>query len=111
MNPILCNATLAGTNSGKEDGDDNIKPITPYNFETTVITDWKQKEVDENSETERQFVNGTLAWALTNKRYSIATVYVDCYSDLSYVYLQQDNSRREILKSKIEFKHYATSKE
>ena len=48
MNPMLCNATLAGTNSGKEDGDDNIKPITPYNFETTVMTEWKQKEVEEN---------------------------------------------------------------
>ena len=33
------------------DGGDNIKPIMPYNFEATVITDWKQKEVDENSDT------------------------------------------------------------
>jgi len=29
-------------------------------------------------------------------------VYVDHYSDLSFIYLQQDNSGREILKSKID---------
>jgi len=38
-----------------KDGD-NIKPITPYNFKTTVITDWKQKEVDENSDTKRHML-------------------------------------------------------
>ena len=45
---------------------------------------------------------------LTNKRYWIATEYVDHYSACSYVYLQQDSSRREKLKRKIAFKHYAT---
>ena len=39
--------------SEMKDGDDNIKPITPCNFETTVITDWIQKEVNENSDTKR----------------------------------------------------------
>ena len=35
-------------------------------------------------------------------------VYVDHYSELFYVYLQQDNSGREIIKSKLAFKHYET---
>ena len=33
-----------------KDGNDNIKPITPYNFENTVMTDRKQKEVEENND-------------------------------------------------------------
>jgi len=33
----------------RRDGDDNIKPITPYNFKTTIITDWIQKEDYENN--------------------------------------------------------------
>jgi len=39
--------------------------------------------------------------------YWVATVYLDHYSDLSYVHLQHDNSGRETLKTKIAFEHYA----
>lgn len=44
---------------------------------------------------------------LTNRRYEVATVYVDHYSHLSYVHLQIINTGSEVQKSKIAFEKHA----
>jgi len=50
-------------------------------------------------------VKGTL----TNKRYMVATVFIDHYSDLSFVYPQEDNTSAELLKAKVAFEDFASS--
>jgi len=45
--------------------------------------------------------------ALTKKRYKCATVYVDQYSGLGYVYLQQTSNADETIKGKKAFEAYA----
>jgi hypothetical protein len=52
---------------------------------------------------------GQLKGALTTKRYKAATVYVDHYSKLSFVYLQHSTSAVETLESKEAFEQYADS--
>ena len=47
---------------------------------------------------------------LTNKRYRYATVYVDQFSKLSFVYLQKTASAEETLDSKIAFEKYSQTK-
>jgi GAG-pre-integrase domain len=48
----------------------------------------------------------TKGW-LTTKRYRVATVFVDHFSDLSYIYLQQTKSSEETKEAKISFERYA----
>jgi len=36
-----------------------------------------------------------------------ATIHVDHYSNLSFVYPKHNNSRKDLLRSNIAFKHYA----
>ena len=50
-------------------------------------------------------VKGTL----TNKRYRVATVFIDHYSDLSFVYPQEDNASAELIKAKVAFEEFASS--
>ena len=50
-------------------------------------------------------VKGTL----TNKRYRVATVFIDHYSDLSFVYPQEDNTSAELIKGKVAFEKFANS--
>ena len=50
-------------------------------------------------------VKGTL----TNKSYRVATVFLDHYSDLSFVYPQEDNTSAELLKAKVAFEEYSSS--
>ena len=47
--------------------------------------------------------------ALTRSRYRVATVFVDHYSDLSYVYLQQTTSGEETVRAKQSFKQFSES--
>ena len=44
---------------------------------------------------------------LTTKRYKHATVYVDHFSRLSFVYLQKTASAEETIKGKVAFEQYA----
>ena len=44
---------------------------------------------------------------LTNKRYRLATIYLDHFSDLSYAFLQEDATSKETLKGKLAFEQYA----
>jgi hypothetical protein len=44
---------------------------------------------------------------LTKKRYQAATVFVDHFSSLSYVFLQKSTNAEETLVAKISFKRYA----
>jgi Reverse transcriptase (RNA-dependent DNA polymerase) len=46
---------------------------------------------------------------LTKERYTVATVYVDHFSELSFVYLQRGTSALETLDSKKEFERFARS--
>ena len=46
---------------------------------------------------------------LTKKRYKYATVYIDNYSRLGYVYLQPDSSVQTTLKGKLAWEQYAAS--
>jgi Reverse transcriptase (RNA-dependent DNA polymerase)/GAG-pre-integrase domain len=46
---------------------------------------------------------------LTKERYTVATVYVDHFSDLSFVYLQRGTSAKETLDGKQEFERFARS--
>jgi len=48
-----------------------------------------------------------LKGSLTNKRYKVATVFIDHYSDLSFVCPQEDNSSAELIKAKIAFEQFA----
>jgi len=43
---------------------------------------------------------------LNNKRYRIVTIYIDHYSDLSYVFLQEDATNKETLRGYYAFKQY-----
>ncbi len=45
----------------------------------------------------------------TKKRYKCATVFMDLYSNLSYVYLQQSMAANETIKAKEAFERYAKS--
>jgi hypothetical protein len=55
------------------------------------------------------FVGQMKAPILTKHRYTVATVFVDQYSRLSYVYLQYSTSGEETLKAKIAFEGFAES--
>jgi hypothetical protein len=44
---------------------------------------------------------------LTKKRYQAATIFVDHYSSLSYVFLQMSTNTEETLAAKISFERYA----
>jgi GAG-pre-integrase domain len=46
---------------------------------------------------------------LTRQRYRAATIFVDHFSSLSYVHLQQSTSAKETLTAKIAFENYAES--
>ena len=50
-----------------------------------------------------------LEGVLTNKRYTIATVIIDHYSDLSYVFMQKRNSSTEVIITKLAFEKIAKS--
>jgi hypothetical protein len=50
---------------------------------------------------------GQLKGRLTTAKYRLATIFVDHYSDLSYVYLQQTTSAKETLEAKNAFELYA----
>ena len=50
-----------------------------------------------------------LKGSLTNKRYKVATVFIDHYSDLSFVHPQEDNSSAELINAKIVFEQFALS--
>jgi GAG-pre-integrase domain len=45
----------------------------------------------------------------TRKRYSIATIFVEHYSDFTYVYLQESSSSEETLAAKLAFERVASS--
>ena len=46
---------------------------------------------------------------LMTKRYNAATIFIDNYNGLSYVYLQQSTKSNETLRAKRAFEQYATS--
>ena len=50
-----------------------------------------------------------LKGTLTNKRYRMATVFIDHFSDLSFVHLQENNTSAELLKAKMAFEGFASS--
>jgi hypothetical protein len=50
---------------------------------------------------------GQLKGKLTTKRYEVATVFVNHFSDLSYVHLQLSTSADDTLQAKFEFEKYA----
>ena len=50
-----------------------------------------------------------LKGSLTNRRYKVATVFIDHYSDLSFMCPQEDNSRAALIKAKIAFEQFAQS--
>ena len=52
---------------------------------------------------------GQMKGALTNKRYKFATVFVDHFSRMSYVHLQQTNSAIETLEAKRAFEKFANA--
>ena len=47
---------------------------------------------------------------LTNKRYNTATIFIDYFSNVSYVYLQKSTSSEEALEAKRTFETYAKEK-
>ena len=50
-----------------------------------------------------------LTGRLTTKRYKYATVYVDQFSDLGFVYLQKTASAEETLEGKLAFERFSNS--
>ena len=50
-----------------------------------------------------------LKGTITNKRYRVATIFVDHFSDLSYVFPQKNNTSAELIKAKIAFEKLAES--
>jgi hypothetical protein len=64
--------------------------------------------VDQLESTSPGFI-GQMKGALTNKRYRFATVFVDHFSRLSYVHLQQTNSAIETLEAKRAFEKFASA--
>ena len=64
--------------------------------------------VDQLESTSPGFI-GQMKGALTNKRYKFATVFVDHFSRLSYVHLQQTNSAVETLEAKRAFEKFAAA--
>jgi len=50
-----------------------------------------------------------LKGSLTNKRYKVATVFIDHYSDSPFMYPQEDNSSAKLIKAKIAFEQFAQS--
>ena len=64
--------------------------------------------VDQLESTSPGFI-GQMKGALTIKRYKFATVFVDHWSRLSYVHLQQTNSSIETLEAKRAFEKYANA--
>ena len=44
---------------------------------------------------------------LTKKRYRLGTIYVAHFSDLSYAFLQENETSKETLKGKLAFEQYA----
>ena len=64
--------------------------------------------VDQLESTSPGFI-GQMKGALTNKRYRFATVFVDHFSRLSYVHLQQTNSSIETLEAKRAFEKFASA--
>jgi len=45
-----------------------------------------------------------LKGTLTNKRYRVATIFVDHFSDLSYTVPQESNTSAELIKEKLHLK-------
>jgi len=41
-----------------------------------------------------------LKWAHTSKRYRVATFFVDNFSDLAFVFPQENNTSAELIKAK-----------
>ena len=66
--------------------------------------------VDQIESTEDGFV-AQLKGKLTRRRYKYATIFVDHYSDLSYVHLQSTLTSDETLQAKHAFEAYARSME
>ena len=64
--------------------------------------------VDQLESTSPGFI-GQMKGALTNKRYKVATVFVDHFSRLSYVHLQQTTSAVETLEAKRAFEKFASA--
>jgi Reverse transcriptase (RNA-dependent DNA polymerase)/GAG-pre-integrase domain len=52
---------------------------------------------------------GQMKGKLTTKRYKVATIFVDHYSNLSFVHLQSTTNAEDTLKAKQEFEAYAAS--
>jgi hypothetical protein len=50
---------------------------------------------------------GQMKGRLTKARFKVATVFVDHYSNLSYVHLQTSTNAKETLEAKHEFEKYA----
>jgi len=50
-----------------------------------------------------------LKGSLTNKRYRVATVFIDHFNDLSFVFPQEDNTSAELIRVKVAFEKFANS--
>jgi hypothetical protein len=62
--------------------------------------------VDQLESTTPGFIAQIKGW-LTTKRYKVATVFVDHYSDLTYVYFQKSTNSDETLEAKLSFERFA----
>jgi len=76
------------------------KPLKPTNYPGECMT------VDSFELVKAGFTT-QMKRMLTNKRYKIVKIYIDQYSALSYVFLQEDATNKETLKGKLAFEQYA----
>ena len=76
------------------------KPLKPTNYPGECMT------VDSFELVKAGFTT-QMKRMLANKRYKIVKIYIDQYSALSYVFLQEDATNKETLKGKLAFEQYA----
>jgi hypothetical protein len=84
------------------------KPSQNKSVPTPVDKPWMVVSVDQLESPVPGFI-AQMKGKLTRQRYRAATIFVDHFSSLSYVHLQQSTSAREILQAKIAFEAYAAS--
>jgi hypothetical protein len=101
---LLCQSCLYGKAIRRRWRD---KPKAKQDAKMVTITRPGQcVSVDQLESTTLRFF-GKLKGRLTTAKYRAVTIFVDHYSDLSYVYLQQTTSAKETLEEKNAFELYA----